>query len=195
MTWQWNTAACAAALTITVALLTGCSSTALPPGKSVLDVQAARDNSALAVNQPQAAFPAHPSGFDWAGQTLRATGEGKASNGMPKSQRQLAANTSAAAHARASLKEQVKGLPVGTDQTIGSIMNAYSPIRLAVEREVESAKVISNTPGSNGASAEAQVELPMQSIANILQQHQITPDQELPGGNETAPAVGVSNII
>ena len=170
--------------------LAGCSSTALSPGKSVLDVQAARDSSALAVSQSAPSFPSHPSGFDWANRTLKASGQGSAAPGMPRAQQDVAASTSAAAHARASLKEQVRALPVGTDQTVGSIMNTYGAIRLSVEREIESARVTNTKPGING-TAEAEVELPMQGIANILQQYTITPDQELPAPN----AAGVSNII
>jgi len=192
MVLGWNLVSRLAVTGIFAAALAGCASTALQPGKSVLDVQDARNSAALNNLQPQAAFPPHPSGFDWATQSLRATGQGTASEGMPAAQRDVAARASATAHAKANLKEQVKALPVGTDQTVGSIMNSYITIRVAIEQEIAGAKVIGTSPSPTGP-VEAEVEMPMQKIATILQQHQITPHQELPAMGETA--ANVSDII
>lgn len=164
-------------------ILSGCATTALSPGKSVLDVQAQRDAAALNVSQPPAQFPPHPTGFAWATQTLRGTGQGRAPEGMPRAQGDVAARVSATAHARAALKQQVRALPVGSDQTVGSIMDAYITLRLAVEQEVNGARVISANPLPDG-STEATVELQMEKVASLFQKHQITPDQELPAVGE-----------
>jgi len=188
MVLGWNLVSRLAVTGIFAVSLAGCASTALQPGKSVLDVQDARNSAALNNLQSQTAFPAHPSGFDWATQTLRATGQGTAAEGMPAAQRDVAAQASATAHAKANLKEQVRALPVGTDQTVGSIMNSYITLRVAIEQEIASAKVIGTRPSFSGTT-EAEVEMPMQQIATILQKHQITTDQELPSTGETAANV------
>jgi hypothetical protein len=188
----WNFASRVLAACAGATLLAGCATTALSPGKSVLDVQAQRDAQALNVSRQAPAFPSHPSGFEWASRTLQASAQGNAAPGMPASQRELAAQNSATLHAKASLKEQVRALPVGTDQTVGSIMDTYITLRLGVEQEIAAAKVTGTRPENNG-SAEVQVELPMQKIATLLQQHQITPDQALPAAGDK-PA-GVPDII
>lgn len=183
-----------AVIALGAGMFTGCSSTALSPGKSVLDVQSARDSSALAnVSAGSTVLATHPSGFSWAGQTLRATGEGTAPEGMPRAQRDIAATNSASANAKANLKTQIKALPVGTDQTVGSIMGTYSPIRIAIERELEAAPIVRSGAGAGGNTT-AEVEMPMDKVAGILQQHRITTDQELPTTDDPTP-VGVSNVI
>jgi hypothetical protein len=194
MILHWNFASRFMAVCVSATLLAGCATTALSPGKSVLDVQAARDAQALNVSNQQqpAAFPSHPSGFGWATQTLQAVGQGAATEGMPTAQREVAARNSATLHAKANLKEKVRALPVGTDQTVGSIMNTYITLRLAVEQEIAAAKVTGLRPLPNGQT-EVQVELPMQNTATLLAQHHITPDEALPEPGEK-PA-GVPDII
>lgn len=179
---------------LSLAALAGCSSTALEPGRSVLDVAQARNDALIAAGQPpEAAYAVHPSGFAWATQTLKATGKGAAPEGMPVSHAEMAAANSARVHALTNLKAQMKALPVGTDQTVGSIIDTYITIRHAVEQEIATAQVTGSTPLPQG-QIEVQVELPMQRVAMILQQYQITPDQELPSSGGQNPAA-VPDII
>lgn len=180
----------AVTLLVAAGMLSACSTTALPPGKSIINTSNASDP--LANAQPAAAFPAHPSGFEWAGQTLKASGQGTVPEGMPVVQAQLASKNSARIQALSNLKTQVMALPVGTDQTVGSIMGSYVTIRHAVEQEIVRAQDTGSAPLAQGG-IDVQVQLPLQNIANILQQYQITPDQELPEtGNAQA---GVPDII
>lgn len=190
-----TTASKAFTATFIMATLAACSSTALEPGRSVLDVAQAKNDALVAAGQqPQSvAYAVHPSGFPWAVQTLKATGHGRAPEGMPAPQAEMTATNSARVHALTNLKEQVKALPVGTDQTIGSITEAYITIRHAIEQEIAQAQVTESTPLPQGG-IEVQVQLPMQQVATILQQYQITPDQELPAVGGMNPAA-VPDII
>lgn len=186
-TTYWKSASRLTLIATVAATLAGCSSTALPPGRSVLEVSEAKNNTALA-SQQNGALAVHPSGFEWAPQTLQATGHGAQLPGMTGPQSDLAASNSAKAHALVNLKSQVKRLPVGSDQTVGSIMDTYITVRHAVDQEIASAQVLATRPLPDGRT-EVQVGLPMQNIATILQQYQITPDQELPQTAEVNPAV------
>ncbi len=174
-----------------IAILSACSTTALPPGKSIINTSSAIEPSANTYVQ-QAAFPAHPSGFEWAGQTLKASGQGAVPEGMPAAQAEMTARNSARIGALTNLKTQVRALPVGTDQTVGSISDSYITIRHAVEQEIVRAQDDGSSSLAQGG-IEMQVQLPLQNIANILQQYQITPDQELPETGNAA--TGVPNII
>ncbi len=173
-----------------VGIFTACSTTALPPGKSIINTSNVSEPPASA--QPNVVLTAHPSGFQWAGQTLEASGKGTAAEGVPAVQADLAAKNSARVDALRNLKAQVSGLPVGTDQTVGSIMDSYITIRHAVEQEISRAQDVGSQPLAQGG-VDMQVQLPLQNVANILQQYQITTDQELPENGE-APA-GVPNLI
>jgi hypothetical protein len=173
-------------------LLAGCSSTALPPGKSVLDVAQNKAQDPLAqVNQPLQSTSS-ATGFAWEQQVLSATGKGSAPEGIPPAQAGLVASNSARVHALAQLKEQIKDLPVGTDQTVGSIMNTYLTIRHAIEQELASASITGQRQLASGM--EIQVTMSMQNVARILQQYHITTDQELPAAGDAAPA-SVPDII
>ncbi len=171
-------------------LLSACSTTAISPGKSIINTSNSAGQS-MNATQP-AAYPAHPSGFEWAAQTLKASGQGAVPEGMPTNQAEMTAKNSARIRALANLKAQVQALPVGTDQTVESIMTTYMTIRHAVEQEIVRAQDTGSAPLAHGG-IEVQVQLPLQNIANILQQYQITPDQELPETGEAA--AGVPNII
>lgn len=177
------------ALTLTLA---GCSSTALPPGKSVLDVAQAKNSAPLATQTPQTNFPGHPTGFDWAQQTLKASGQGATPEGMPAAQASLTASNAARIHALTNLKSQIKRLPVGSDQTVGSIMETYITIRHAIDQEIATASVSGQRPLPTGG-LEIQVTLPLQNVATILQRYQITTDQELPSADEQV--AGVPDMI
>lgn len=160
-------------------VMAGCSTTALPPGKSVLDVAEAKAQDPLAaLNQPVQPM-ASETGFVWEQQVLTATGRGSAPTGMPAAQGEMVAMNSARVRALAELTDQVRGFPVGTDQTVGSIMSTYLTIRHAIEQEIaQQAQVSGQRPLGN--ETEVQVTMSMQGVARILQQHQITTDQELP---------------
>lgn len=175
---------------VTAAFLSACSTTALPPGKSIINT--GNDNNTPPVGGQVAAYPSNPGGFAWANQSLKATGQGQAPEGMPTVQAGLAAKNSARVHALTNLKAQIKALPVGTDQTVGSITDGYITIRHAVEQEIAQAQDAGSRQVSPGTT-EVEVQLPLRNISNILQQYQITTDQELPAGDE-APA-GVPDMI
>jgi hypothetical protein len=115
-----------------------------------------------------------------------------APEGMPVPQAEITATNSARVHALTNLKDQVKALPVGSDQTVGSIMDTYITIRHAIEQEIATAQVLGSTPFQGGT--EVQVQLPLQRTASILQQYQITTDQELPSSGGSNPAA-VPDII
>lgn len=174
-------------------VMAGCSSTALPPGKSVLDVAQNKAQDPLAPLTQPVQSPVNTTGFDWEYQVLSAAGRGTAPEGLPAAQAELAATNSARVHALAKLQDQIRQLPVGTDQTVGSIMDTYLTIRHAVEQEIAVAPLAGQQPVPGGG-IEVQVSMSMQNIAKTLQQYQITTDQELPAVNTAAPA-GVPNII
>lgn len=165
-------------------LFAGCASTALQPGKSVLDVAQAKQGVPLANLQDYQNLPAQPGEFPWAHSTLKATGQGTAPEGMPVSQAELTAVNSARVQALTNLRSQVKGLPVGSDETVASIMDRYITIRHAIDQEINHAPVAGQRPLTQGIM-EVNVELPLANIAAILQRYQVTPDQELPSGEAT----------
>ena len=158
----------------------------------MLDVAQTKSQDPLAaMNQPLAT--SNPTGFTWAQQTLTATGRGKAPGGMPAVQAEQAAASSGRIRALAGLKDQVKDLPVGSDQTVGSIMNTYLTIRHAIEQEIAIAPNAGQQRNADG-SVTVQVAMPMQGIADILHRYNITTDQELPAAN-TGSTANVPDII
>lgn len=187
--------ACSAVATLSACLLlAGCASTALSPGRSVLDVADAKNHAAQSIGQPvaNASFTPHPSGFAWANQNLEATGSGRAPEGVSGPQHTVAARNAAMVQALTNLKEQVRALPVGSDETVGSIMKSYMTIRVAVEDEIAKAQPHTVSPRPDG-STEVQVSLPLAPIAEILQDYRITTDQELPEAIDST--VNVSSKI
>lgn len=171
--------------------LAGCASTALPPGRSVLDVADAKTQDPLAyLNQPVQPVSSE-TGFVWEKQVLSGTGQGTAPAGMPGVQADMAATNAARVQALTQVQDQMKKLPVGTDQTVGTIMHTYLPIRRAIEQELSQAQVVSQQPTASGV--QVQVNLSMENVARILHQHNITTDQELPA-RDTRPA-NVPDII
>lgn len=133
----------------------------------------------------QAAFP--PGEFPWSAQVLEATG----SASVPQdtgfgAQRFFVGQQSAKTAALAELKVQLSNLPVAEDQTIGSLMASNLSIKRAIERQLQTAKVVSQGQPAPGAF-EVRVQLPLAPIADVLHQHNIS-TEGLPPLPEPEPA-------
>lgn len=136
---------------------------------------------------------AEAGGYGWEGNVLEATGRAEAPEGTAAFQRSLVARNGARVAALKSLGQQVRALPVGSDLTIGSVMDTYLNVRRAVEKEVQKAEEVSERPdGSRGF--EVQVRLPLAPIADILKQNHISPTEELPKPPSRGDETGVAPI-
>lgn len=91
------------------------------------------------------------------------------------------------------LKIRIRQLPVGTDQTVGSIMDNYIGIRRAIEKQVQQAQVVSEKPVENGGY-ETTVQTQLQPIADILKNNYITPTGELPKPPSRGDELGVPAV-
>ncbi|PTL80840.1 LPP20 family lipoprotein [Vitiosangium sp. GDMCC 1.1324] len=110
---------------------------------------------------------AQGNGVDWQRQVLRATGDGppdvKASN---PSQARLGAERSAKADVFAELLEQVKGIQIRADRTVGDEM-AREDTRRQVESVLRGYKVVRNHYYSD-SGVQMDVEVPLAALTAVL---------------------------
>lgn len=85
--------------------------------------------------------------------------------------KQQAAKTAALAN----LKQQVLSLPVTSENNLAQIVASNLSVRRAVERQLQTAKVVSQQQAAPG-TFEARVQLPLKPVADILRQHNISPE-------------------
>lgn len=124
---------------------------------------------------PQQDFVLYP----WENDTLTAVGTGLRPEGQLVAQATLSAKNSARINAINNLKQQVRELPVGSDQTVGSIMDTYLLIRRGVEKQLQDAATVSGDVTLNG-TYELTVSMPLKPLAELLEKYAITPSEELP---------------
>jgi hypothetical protein len=134
-----------------------------------------------------------PNSFPWQNTTLTASGRAEEPAGRSSAQRAIAGQNAARVAALKDLKIRVRQLPVGTDQTVGSIMDNYINIRRAIEKQIQKAELVSQQQIETG-EYEVQLQITLQPIADILNQNYITPTGELPkpparGDEQGIPAV------
>jgi hypothetical protein len=74
---------------------------------------------------------------------------------------------------------QMRQLPVGTDHTVGSIMDSYLNVRRAIEKQIQRAETVSEVR-VGPSEYEVHLKAPLSPIAQILKQSYITPNDALP---------------
>jgi hypothetical protein len=149
-----------AGMTMLLAALAGCAQMSREP------------NNALATPAPD------PSGYSWANEYVQGSGRAAAPKNTQTAQRDLAARNAARIAALKDLQMQMMQLPVGTDYTVGAIMDNYLNVRRAIEKQLQRAETLSEE--KVGAEYEVRVKAPLAPIAQILRQSYITPTEELP---------------
>jgi len=150
-------------------------------------------SSAPATQQVVAAPAPDPNSFGWQNETLSAVGRGKAPASTAGAQRQLVARNAARVAAIKDLKAQVRSLPVGSDKTVGAIMDSYLNVRRAVEKELQQAQVVGEQPFERG-ELEMTVKLSLAGISDLLKQNYITPNEELPKPPDSGEDTGVAPV-
>jgi hypothetical protein len=170
-------AAAALLSAVLLAALAGCSSVSAP------------SHTAAAVPAPAP----NTTGFDWAINSISATGRASAPGGTSAAQKQLAGLNAARVAALKDLKIRIRQLPVGTDQTVGSIMDNYIGVRRAVEKQIQQAQVVNQQPLESG-EYETTVQTQLQPIAEILKNNYITPTEELPKPPSRGDELGVPAV-
>lgn len=157
-------------------LLSGCAST-----KAVNTTPAPTLGTAALQAQQLPAPPQEPAFtyYPWENDTLQAKGTGVQPEDQKVAFASLSAKNSARINALNNLKQQVRDLPIGSDQSVGSIMDTYLLVRRGVEKHLQSAQTVSDTIAPNGAQ-EVTINLPLKPLAELLDKYAITPSQELP---------------
>lgn len=133
----------------------------------------------------------NPHSFGWETGAIEASGTGAPPSGVAGPQRVLGARNAAKVAALKSVKTQVRELPISSDQTVGSVMDKYLAIRRAVEKQLQSAEVVSEE--QNDKQYQVRVRLALQPIADMLRQNYINPTEELPAV-PTADDSGVAPV-
>ncbi len=139
---------------------------------------------ALAVMAPLAAL-AQGGGVDWERQVLRVTGHGppdvKATNA---SQARLGAERSAKENALEGLREQVKGLPLRADRTVGEELTREET-RRAVDTVLRGHTVLHKRYFSDGG-VQMDVEVPLGGLTSVL----VAPEPAAPSTGAKKEAAG-----
>ena len=164
---------CSAAAAL--ALFTGCSQVSAP------------------VQTTMAAPAPDPNTFPWQNTAISATGRGRAPAGTSSAQRTLVAQNAARVAAIKDLKQSVRQLPVGTDLTVGAIMDNYMGIRRAIEKELQKAELVGEQPLEAG-EYQVEVRAQLQAVAEILKKNNITPSEELPKPPSRGDELGVPAV-
>lgn len=115
-----------------------------------------------------------PGSFVWMTSTIEATGTAR-SDDASAATRLIVGQQAAKTAALADLKRQVSALPVTPQENLGQIMMRSISVKRAVEKHLQSAKVVSGEQTAPG-SFTVRVRLPLAPIADILRQHNITPE-------------------
>jgi hypothetical protein len=170
---------CGVVIGATCIVLSGCSQLSAPASHPTTTVAATA--------------PPDPNSFSWQTTSLSASGRGKAPNGTSAAQRTIVGQNVARVAALKDLKLRVRQLPVGTDQTVGSIMDNYIGVRRAIEKQIQQADVVSQQ-SIEGGEFEVQVQTPLQPIADILRSNYITPTEELPKPPSRGDELGVPAV-
>jgi hypothetical protein len=132
--------------------------------------------------------PPAPGVFGWGAQVLEATGTANQPESGAGPERFFVGQQASKTAALAELKKQVLSLPVTPEYTLASIVASNLSVKRAVERQLQTAQVISQQQVAHGVF-QTRVRLQLESIADILAQHNITPEgmPPLPGEPEKLP--------
>jgi hypothetical protein len=147
-------------------------------GLSLAGITACSQLSMEPTRTPNVPAP-DPNGYPWENESVQGSGRGGAPKNTQSAQRDLAARNSARVAALRDLQMQMRQLPVGTDHTIGSIMDNYLNVRRAIEKQMQRAETLSEVK-VGPSEYEVHLKAPLSPIAQILKQSYITPNNELP---------------
>jgi hypothetical protein len=131
-----------------------------------------------------------PNSFQWQTATLSASGRGSAPSGTSSAQKAIASQNAARVAALKDLKIRIRQLPIGTEKTVGYIMDNYLGVRRAIEKQIQQAETVGQQELESG-EAEVQVQTQLQPIADILKQNNITPTEQLPKAPSKGDEMGV----